>query len=259
MFIIGLTGGIACGKSTVAGILKELGAVIIDTDQVAREVVAPGRPAYREIVAAFGPLVLRPDGQLDRPALARIIFNDPTARELLNAITHPRIRKRVEELLAEVRRNDPGAVVVIEAPLLFEASMEKMMDAVWAVTAAAPVRLKRLTGRDNLSLPEAESRLKAQGEDGARLRRADKVIPTGGDLAATRATVQAAWQELQLRLGNNRIQGTATCNAPGQQDRGCPDKNHTVEGVTGGATGLQAGKGHLDGNNQVPGGAPWEK
>ncbi|MDN5361339.1 MAG: dephospho-CoA kinase [Moorella sp. (in: firmicutes)] len=253
MFIIGLTGGIACGKSTVAGILKELGAVIIDTDQVAREVVAPGRPAYREIVAAFGPLILQPDGQLDRPALARIIFNDPTARELLNAITHPQIRDRVQELLAELRRTDPEAVVVIEAPLLFEAGMEKMVDAVWAVTAPAPVRLKRLMARDNLSPPEAESRLRAQGEEGARLRRATRLIPTGGDLAATRTAVQTAWQELQRRLGGNCIPGATTCSAPGRSDRSPLENNQTAGAVTGNAPG-QAGQGHLD-DNQVPGGA----
>lgn len=209
MFIIGLTGGIASGKSTVAGILKDLGAIIIDTDRVAREVVAPGRPAYREIVAAFGPRVLRPDGQLDRPALARIIFNDATARELLNAITHPRIRELVQKRLEDLRRANPKAIVVIEAPLLFEAGMEGMVDAVWAVTAPAPVRLKRLMARDKLSLAEAESRLRAQGEETARLRRATRVIPTGGDLEATRASVRAAWQELQRHLADDPEPGGA--------------------------------------------------
>ncbi len=230
MFIIGLTGGIACGKSTVAAILKELGAVIIDTDRVAREVVVPGRPAYQEIVAAFGPLVLQPGGQLDRPALARIIFNDPTARELLNAITHPRIQERVQELLAGLQRTNPEAVVVIEAPLLFEAGMEKMVDAVWAVTAPAPVRLKRLMARDNLSRQEAESRCRAQGEETARLRRATRVLSTAGDLDATRAAVQAAWQELQRRLGGKR-EPEAKGGAPGCADRGHLDESRAPGGT----------------------------
>ncbi|WP_258359616.1 dephospho-CoA kinase [Moorella sulfitireducens (nom. illeg.)] len=196
MFIIGLTGGIASGKSTVAGILKELGAKVIDTDQIAREVVLPGQPAYRDIVAAFGGEILYPDGNLNRRALGRIVFSDANARELLNAITHPRIRERVQARIATLRQTDPGAVVVVEAPLLIEAGMNNMVDAIWVVTAPAKVRLKRLMERDNLSLQEAESRLRAQIGEEERLRCATRVIPTGGDLEATRAAVLAAWREI---------------------------------------------------------------
>lgn len=197
MFVIGLTGGIAGGKSTVAAILKDLGAKVIDTDQVAREVVLPGEPAYRDIVAAFGKGIVLPDGQLNRKALGRIVFRDAAARELLNAITHPRIRARVEARLEDLKRTDPGAVVVIEAPLLIEAGMDDMVDAVWVVTAPEGVRLKRLMERDGLSLQEARNRLQAQMEEGERLRYATKIITTGGDFEATRASVLAAWQEIQ--------------------------------------------------------------
>jgi dephospho-CoA kinase len=197
MFIIGLTGGIASGKSTVAAILKELGAIVIDTDQVAREVVLPDKPAYRDIVAAFGRGILQPDGHLNRRALGRIVFSDAVARELLNAITHPRIREKVQAQIAALRQTDPEAVVVIEAPLLIEAGMDDMVDAIWVVTAPATVRLKRLMERDNLSPQEAESRLRAQMGEEERLRHAARIIPTGCDLDATRATVLAAWRELQ--------------------------------------------------------------
>lgn len=197
MLVIGLTGGIASGKSTVAGILRELGAKIINTDQVAREVVLPGQPAYEEIVAAFGRQVLQTDGCINRQALGRIVFNDAAAREILNAITHPRIRDKVLERLQDLRKEDPDAVVVIEAPLLIEAGMEKVVDAVWVVTAPERVRLKRLMERDNLSWQEAQSRLRAQMGEGERLRHATRVIPAGGDLAAMRASVLAAWQELR--------------------------------------------------------------
>lgn len=196
MLVIGLTGGIASGKSTVSGILQELGAKIIDADQVAREVVAPGQPAYRQIVEAFGHRVLQPDGCLNRRALAQIVFNDAAARELLNAITHPRIRALVAAQLEAWRQTEPEAVVVIEAPLLIEAGMDDMVDAIWVVTAPELVRINRLMQRDNLSRQEAEKRLRAQAGEGDKLRRAKVVITNDGDLQAARAAVLAAWQQL---------------------------------------------------------------
>jgi dephospho-CoA kinase len=197
VLLIGLTGGIASGKSTVSGILQELGAKIIDTDQLARQVVAPGQPAYREIVAAFGRRVLQPDGSLDRRALGRIVFNDAAARERLNAITHPRIRELAAAKTEYWRQQDAGAVIVIEAPLLLEAGMDAMVDAIWVVTAPQPLRLERIRRRDNLSRQEAESRLRAQeAGEAERLSRATVVINNSGDLQATRAAVVAAWQDL---------------------------------------------------------------
>ncbi|MDK2821410.1 MAG: dephospho-CoA kinase [Clostridia bacterium] len=197
MYIIGLTGGIASGKSTVSKILKELGAKIIDTDQVAREVVVPGQPAYKDIISNFGEGVLMPDGQLDRRALGNIVFNNAEAREILNSITHPRIREAVAKKIDTFRQENPDAVVIIEAPLLIEAGMDDMVDSIWVVTAPVPVRLKRLMARNRLSEEEAKSRLKSQAGDDFRLKYADKVINTGGDLEGTRQAVLRVWKEIQ--------------------------------------------------------------
>lgn len=197
MIIIGLTGGIASGKSTVSRILQELGAQIIDTDQLARQVVAPGQPAYREIVATFGRQILQADGSLNRRALGRIVFNDAAARERLNAIIHPRIRELAAKQIEAWRQKDPEAVIVIEAPLLLEAGMDAQVDVIWVVTAPQALRLERIRRRDKLSREEAESRLRSQkAGEAERLKRATVVIDNSGDLQATRAAVLAAWQDL---------------------------------------------------------------
>lgn len=194
MYVIGLTGGIASGKSTVAEILKELGAVVIDTDQVAREVVVPGQPAYRDIADAFGREVFFPDGRLDRRTLGRIVFNDDDARQRLNRITHPRIREIVAGRLKDLYREDPEVVVVIEAPLLFEAGMEDMVDTVWLVEAPEELRLKRIMTRDNLSRQEALARLQAQSGGTFKFRGTGVVLKNDDDLDAIRRAVRAAWE-----------------------------------------------------------------
>jgi len=196
MDIIGLTGGIASGKSTVAGFLRELGAKIIDTDQVAREIVLPGRPAYRDIVATFGRGVLDPGGRLDRRALGQVVFNDESARKKLNAITHPRIYEEVAGRIETLRREEPECAVVIEAPLLIEAGMHRMVDYIWVVTAPKDIRLKRLMARNNLTREEAESRLNAQAGEKEMLEIATTVIENAGELDKTRAAVLAAWWKL---------------------------------------------------------------
>ncbi|GFN22456.1 MAG: dephospho-CoA kinase [Thermoanaerobacteraceae bacterium] len=199
MKVIGLTGGIASGKSTVAGILASLGARVIDADKIAREVVEPGKPAWEEIKSVFGEEYLRPDGTVDRRALGSLVFQDPEAREKLNAITHPRIKEEIARRLEACRREDPAGVVVVEAALLLEAGMERTVDEVWVVTAPEEVRLKRLMERDNLSREEARRRIKAQWPEEERLRFASRVIDTGKDLAATVQEVRALWQQLWER------------------------------------------------------------
>ena len=201
MLVIGLTGGIASGKSTVAGFLKEWGARVIDTDQIAREVVLPSQPAYHDIVCAFGKGILAPDGHIDRRALGRIVFKDPSARKLLNAITHPRIKERVIQELERLKREDPQCIVVIEAPLLIEAGFQDLVDLIWVVTAPPETRLKRLLARNNLTQEEAQNRMGAQMEDGERLPYAHRVIFTGTSLEATRAAVWEAWQSLKRFRG----------------------------------------------------------
>lgn len=193
--MVGLTGGIASGKSTVAEFLRAEGARVIDADQLAREVVLPGKPAWREIVAYFGPEVLLPDGQLDRRKLGKIVFEDAQAREALNRFTHPRI-------LAEVRRQLAAArepVVVVEMPLLFEVGFEREVDEVWVVAAPPEVQEARLLARDGLTPAEARLRLAAQLPLEEKLRRATCVIENTGDLAATRAQVRRLWEEVKRR------------------------------------------------------------
>lgn len=200
MLVIGLTGGIASGKSTVAGILADLGARIIDADKIAREIVEPGKPAWKEIKLAFGPQYLKSDGSIDRRALGNLIFSDATARQRLNAITHPLIKKEIADRIADYRKQEPSAVIVIEAPLLLEAGMQPMVDEIWVVTAPEEVRLKRLMARDQLSREEALQRLKSQWPEEERLKYATRIIDTSKDIATTTAVVKTIWQELQGRM-----------------------------------------------------------
>jgi dephospho-CoA kinase len=193
MVVIGLTGGIGTGKSAVARMLAELGAAVIDSDVLAREVVAPGQPALAEIAAAFGPEVLAPDGSLDRRALGRIVFSDAAARRRLEAITHPRIRaesaRRVEAAEAAGYK-----VCVCDVPLLYEVGYDLLglYDEIWVVTAPEEVQLARIRARDRLDEDAARARLRAQWPLALKAQRADRVIDNGGDLAATRRQVEAA-------------------------------------------------------------------
>lgn len=198
-----MTGGIGAGKSTVARILKELGAKVIDADMVARKVVEPGKPAWKEIKSVFGSQYLNPDGSIDRRALGNLIFNDEKARAKLNAITHPKIKAEIQKEIEVYRRQEPQGVVVIEAPLLLEAGMEDMVDEIWVVTAPEEVRLERLVKRDNLSREEALKRIRAQLPEQVKFKYATRIIDTRGNLEATRVAVLAAWEELRGRIEPN--------------------------------------------------------
>jgi dephospho-CoA kinase len=174
--LLGLTGGIAAGKSTVAAVLTELGARVISADALAREVVAPGTPALAEIVARFGPRYVGADGRLDRERLGRLIFSDPEARRALEGIVHPRIREAFETELARIRAADPEAVVVYDAPLLIEAGADKAVDRVIVVAVDEATQVRRLMARDALTEPEARARLEAQLPLEERLKHADEVV-----------------------------------------------------------------------------------
>jgi len=190
MCIVGLTGGIATGKSTVAAVLRELGVTVIDADVVAREVVEPDRPAWQDIVAYFGPAILRPDRTIDRRQLGRLIFDDPEKRAALNRITHPRVIERMRELQADaVRQQGATGLVVLDVPLLFEAGMTGMVDEVWVVTARPETQLQRLMERDGLSVAEARQRIAAQMPLAQKAAQADRVIENDGPVEATRAAV----------------------------------------------------------------------
>ncbi|MEW8978130.1 MAG: dephospho-CoA kinase [Symbiobacterium sp.] len=193
MRIVGLTGSIASGKSTVSAILRELGAPVIDADAIVHDLQRPGTPVTEAIAREFGPAVLRPDGSLDRAALGRIVFSDPARRRALEAIVHPAVRAEIERQVEALRR-EGRAAVVLDIPLLFETGWDKRVDEVWVVYVDETTQRARLMGRDGLSPAEAEARIAAQMSLEEKMRRADRVIDNRGDLARTRAQVLAAWQ-----------------------------------------------------------------
>lgn len=185
MKLVGLTGGIASGKSTVARRLEERGAVHIDADLLAREVVEPGTPAIADIERRFGPGVIASGGSLDRAALGAIVFADPAALADLNAIVHPAVRQRTAELIAQAERGDADAIVVYNVPLLVEAQLPHPFDLVVVTHAPRPVRIDRLVRLRGSSEEDARRRVDAQASDDERLARADVVIDTGGSLEHT--------------------------------------------------------------------------
>lgn len=202
---IGLTGGIGSGKSLVAGQFRDLGAAIVDADAIAREVVAPGGPAYDGVVRTFGPGVVRPDGTLDRKALAERVFTDASARRELNALTHPHIRRRMAEEAARAASAPGVEVIVLEIPLLLETTdgRDLGLDGIVVVTAEDDVRVARLVARDRLSEAEARRRLAAQMALRDKVARADWVIDNNGPPAQTREHVRALWEALQERRRRN--------------------------------------------------------
>lgn len=195
MFLVGLTGGIGSGKSSVARILANLGAIVIDADAVAREVVEPGQPALTKLVERFGPAVLASDGTLDRAAVAAIVFDDADARADLNAITHPAVG---EEITRRIAAAPPDAVVIVDVPLLVESGMTRLYEMVLVVEASREVRLDRLEQR-GLTRADAEARMAVQASDDDRRAIADVVIDNAGDLDALRGHVTEAWTEVLRR------------------------------------------------------------
>ena len=189
---VGLTGGLGSGKSTVAALLGEHGAVIIDADVVAREVVRAGTPGFAAVVARFGPDVVGRDGELDRAALARIVFADGAALDELNAILHPLVGSRSAELAAAV---PPGAVVVHDIPLLAENGLADRFDTVVVVEADREIRLARLAER-GLTRAEAEARMAAQATDEKRRAIADEIVRNDGDLDSLARQVDRLWDRL---------------------------------------------------------------
>ncbi len=202
MLIVGLTGGIATGKSTVADIFEELGVYRIDTDRLARTVVEPHQPALAAIVRAFGTGILDVYGQLDRKRLADIIFAEPEKREILNKLTHPAVRTLLREELAHARELGVG-IVLVEIPLLYEANFEDEVDCVIVVKAAERTQLSRLLCRDGLSEEAARLRIKAQMPLQEKVTRADYLIDNDGSLAKTREQVEKVWQLLRQECAND--------------------------------------------------------
>jgi len=194
-YLIGLTGNIACGKSTVLRELRRLGAATLDADLVAHQVMQPGTPAHAAIARAFGLGVLGPSGEIDRPALGATVFDDPTALARLEAIVHPAVLAHTWEWLAGVT----AEVAVIDAIKLIEAGMADRCDEVWVVTCPEGEQVRRLMEYRGLSHEEALLRIRAQPPQAEKVARADVVIDNSGQPEQVRARVRAAWRAMQRR------------------------------------------------------------
>lgn len=196
-FVLGLTGGICCGKSEAARHLRSLGAAHIDADAISRAVTAPGGEALPQIRAAFGDGVFHVDGSLDRAALAGIVFTSPEEKRRLEEIIHPLV-------WAWVRRDIEAAeapVVILDVPLLFESGMDALCDEVWVLSVPPDVQLARIRARDGLSAEAARARIASQMKPEERNARAARVFNTDGPMEETRAQLSAAYQALCARLG----------------------------------------------------------
>ncbi|PPF86188.1 dephospho-CoA kinase [Subtercola sp. Z020] len=211
MHLVALTGGIASGKSTVAARLAEHGAVIVDADKLAREVVEPGTDALRQIAETFGSDLLRPDGSLDRPALGQRVFGQPEQLQKLNAITHPAVHRLGMERFAEAEAADPDAIVVYDVPLLVEASDRPYdFELVVVVSADDETRVRRLVDLRGMAEQDARRRVGSQASEAERLAVADHVIDSTGTLDETLAQVDALWTTLEALPQSGARSATAS-------------------------------------------------
>ena len=201
MYLVGLTGGIASGKSAVAKRLSEHGAVVVDADAVAREVVEPGTEGLARIAEEFGPSVIGADGSLDRAALGSIVFSDPERRAILNAITHPAVWKRSHQLFDAAPAD---AVVVYDVPLLAEGTRVDEFDLVVVVDANAETRIGRMVELRGMSREEATRRIGSQASDAERLAIADVVIDSNGTLDETLRQADVLWEDLAASARSTR-------------------------------------------------------
>jgi dephospho-CoA kinase len=207
MLKVGLTGGIACGKTYVTNLLRDLGCEVADADQIARAVVEPGQPAYNDIVQTFGAENLQADGTIDRAKLSAIIFTDAAQRAKMNAIVHPRVHEAQAQWIAGVAERNPSAIVVVDAALMIESGGYKRFDILVVVHCTPEIQLARLMARNNLPYDEAVKRIAAQMPTSEKLTYADYSIDTSDGFEVTRQQVIALYSELQkqarLREGSN--------------------------------------------------------
>ena len=196
MMIIGLTGGIASGKSTVAKMLEEKGAHLLDADQLAREAVEPDQPAWQAIVDWLGQSILLPDRNIDREKLASQVFNDKKKLENLNKIVHPWVGRRFIELSEQIKASNPRAILVYDIPLLIEAGMQKRVDHILLVYVPRETQIARLQQRDGLSRRDAEQRLKSQMLLEDKRKHAHTVIDNSGSIPETARQVEQFWQKI---------------------------------------------------------------
>jgi len=197
MFKIGLTGGIATGKSYVLSVLSELGCDVIDADTVAHRVIEPGRPAYLDIINYFGRDILNEDGSINRAALGAIVFGGKNAREKLNAIVHPRVYEAQEEWFEQVARRDPGAIAVVDAALMIETGSYRRFDKVIVIYCDPELQLRRLAERNGFTREQAQARISAQMPSEEKLKYADYSINTSAGFEDTRRQVEEIYRELR--------------------------------------------------------------
>ncbi len=193
--VIGLTGGIASGKSTVSAKLKELGAAVIDADLLARDVVRKGEIAYNKIVQCFGADILLPGGDIDRKKLGDIVFSDKEKLELLNSITHPEIINRMKERIQELKA-EGAKVIVVDAAILIEMGLHKYVDSVWVLSVDRETQLKRLAERDKYDYREAENRINSQFTDEVRKKYADVVIDNSKPIEEVEKRLEELWNNI---------------------------------------------------------------
>lgn len=201
MIVAGLTGGIATGKSTVAAIFRTLGANILDADNIAHTVYRQGLPAWRQIVDHFGETILLPNGEIDRQQLGQLVFHQPEAMKQLNAIVHPHVKTRINNLLETMARDDPQRLAVLDVPLLFETRMDAGLVEVIVVYAPRRVQIQRLMQRDGLTRMDALDRIGAQMSIEEKRQRATMVIDNSGALTDTRRRTQNVFKKIKARYG----------------------------------------------------------
>lgn len=194
MRVIGLTGGIACGKSNVSSVLKELGATIVDGDRLSRELTMPGGAALPDIRRTFGDGVFLPDGSLDRRALGKTVFSNPVQRKALDTLMQPRLRTMIRDSIAKAK--EQGApLCVLDMPLLYETGLDKLCDRVWCVYLPEEEQLQRLMARDGFTREEAMQRLRSQMPTEEKAARAQVIIDTSGSIDYTRRMIPALYQQ----------------------------------------------------------------
>ena len=196
--IMGLTGGIASGKSTVSALFVKKGAKLVDADVIAREVMLPGHQVLAATVRHFGQGILSPDGTLDRAKLGEIVFRDPEARQTLNDLTHPAIRQEIRSRMQELDQQEPEKLIIVDIPLLYESNLQGMFEEIEVVYVPREVQLTRLMQRNNWSREKAEDLLNAQMDIELKRSKASYVIDNSGDLAHTDMQVAAMWDRLGL-------------------------------------------------------------
>ena len=197
MLIVGLTGGVASGKTAVSRVLKEEGAYIIDADRIARELVQPHKPAWNELIRAFGKEILQKDGSIHRKKLADKVFSDPKQRKVLNQILHPRIKEEMDRRTKEIGQKDPEAIVVIDAPLIVELGDHREMDKLIVVTTTQTQQIERLKDRDGAKPEEALRIVSSQMPPEEKVKLADFVIRNEGSLEETKKRAREVFKELK--------------------------------------------------------------